>query len=268
MVLDPYITVVLMTGYGTIEHAVAAIKEGAYDFVKKPFEEDALIRILKKGLERNRLVRDNARLCTKIDKIKSFSGIKGNSSPMRKAIKTMDMLGRTHVTVLILGETGTGKDLAAQGIHDAGIRKRKPFITVNCPALPEGLLENELFGHSKGAFTNAEEDKKGAFDQAEGGTIFLDEIGDLPISLQTKLLRTLQNREVKPLGEEMSHKIDVRVIAATNQDLMEKIKTGQFRADLYYRLNVASIHLAPLREIKEDIPVLAEHFLCQSTMET
>lgn len=262
---DPLITVIMMTAYGTVEVAVETLKKGAYDFIRKPFEQEELIRLIRKGLERNRLVRENRRLLNRISEQQSFSNLVGKSRRFRETVSSIRTLARTDVTVLVTGETGSGKDLAVRAIHENGSRCDNSFITVNCPALPEGLLESELFGYRKGAFTDAKENKIGLFLQAQGGTIFLDEIGDLSLSLQTKLLRVLQNREVKPLGEDTPHTIDVRIIAATNQNLEEKIKRNQFRADLYYRLNVASLVMPPLREMREDIPLLADHFLMKSS---
>jgi len=259
--VDPAITVVIMTAYGTIERAVEAIKAGAYDFVEKPFDEDRLINLLNKGLERNRLVRENARLLQKVSEKELFANMVGQSKPMLNLFQSIQMLSRSEITVLILGETGTGKDRAAQAIHQLSKRRTKPMVTVNCPALPESLLESELFGYTRGAFTNAHENKRGLFEQAHGSTILLDEIGDLSVSLQTKLLRVLEDKQIQPLGALTSRKIDVRIIAATNRDLKQKMETGQFREDLFYRLNVGTIHMPNLNEIREDIPLLVKHFL-------
>ncbi len=264
---DAYITVIMMTAFGTIEIAVKALKEGAYDFIQKPFDFEQLIRLLKKGVERNKLLRENNRLQQKVCEKAPLENLIGKSVPMQMVHKQIMTLGKTDVPVLIMGETGTGKDLAAQAIHAVSNRSHKPLITVNCPALPEGLLESEMFGHQKGAFTGADTEKKGLFDQAQSSTIFLDEIGDLPLSLQIKLLRVLQNREVKPVGSNQSHQVDARVIAATNQDLEAKIQNGEFRADLYYRLRVAPLIMPPLEEIKDDIPLLTNHFLNKAACE-
>ena len=261
---DPHITVIMMTAYGTIEVAVEAIKAGAYDFIQKPFQDDALMHMLRKGFELNRLVRENARLMAKVCEKAPFESIVGRSEKIRDVLQAIQALARTDVTVLILGETGTGKDLAARAIHAASSRRNQPLVTVNCPALPETILESELFGYRKGAFTNAAEDRKGLFDQAHGGTIFLDEIGDLPVSVQTKLLRVLQDQMIKPLGETASRHVDARIIAATNQNLKLKMEENTFRPDLYYRLNVASLYMPPLREFKEDIPLLVDHFLSKA----
>ena len=255
------ITVIIMTAYGTIERAVEAIKAGAYDFIQKPLDEERLLHLLRKGFELNRLVRENRRLMEKICEKAPFENIVGHSRPMQEVLSRIQMLARTNVTVLILGETGTGKELAAQAIHGLSPRRDNPMVTVNCPALPESILESELFGYRKGAFTNATENKKGLFDEAHGSTIFLDEIGDLSLPLQTKLLRVLQDKMVQPLGATAAHKVDVRIIAATNQNLPAKIRDHKFREDLYYRLNVAALTMPPLAAMREEIPLLAEHFL-------
>ncbi|MCW7754418.1 sigma-54 dependent transcriptional regulator [Desulfobotulus sp. H1] len=266
---DPHLSVILMTGYGTIETAVTAIREGAYDFISKPFKNDSLIHTLRKGLEHNRLVRENLRLSRIL--CASTPGLVGQSGPMRAIYEKIRMLARTDVTVLICGETGTGKELTARALHESSPRRGGPMITVNCPAIPESMLESELFGYAKGAFTGAVKDRQGYFAAAEGGTIFLDEIGDLPLPLQSKLLRVLQEKEINPLGSDLSRKVDVRILAATHQNLEKKVEDNTFRADLYYRLNVASLTMPPLREIREDIPLLVEHFLdktaCQLRME-
>lgn len=265
--LDPSITVIMMTAYGTIEMAVEAIKAGAYDFIQKPFEEGRLIHLLKKGLELNRLVRENARLMERVCERKPFENMVGRSEPMLKVFRTIQMLAKTDVTVFILGETGTGKDLAARAIHALSKRCHRRMVTVNCPALPENILESELFGYRKGAFTDAVSDKKGLFEEADGSSIFLDEIGDLSLPLQTKLLRVLQEKEIRPLGDTNVHKVDVRIIASTNQDLDKKMEAKLFREDLYYRLNVAKLMMPPLREMKEDVPLLTEHLLKKSACE-
>lgn len=259
--LDPYITVVIMTAYGSIDQAVAAIKGGAYDFIAKPFEEQQIIHVITKGLERNRLIRENQRLQNQMAGKKSFHGMIGVAPAMMKAFNSIQMLGRTDVTVLIRGESGTGKEMAAQAIHALSRRNARQMVTVNCPALPESILESELFGYKKGAFTNATHDKAGLFSDADGSTIFLDEIGDLSASLQTKLLRVLQEKEIKPLGDNHTQKVDVRIMASTNQDLEQKISNGSFREDLYYRLNVARLDMPPLSRRMEDVPLLVDHFL-------
>lgn len=259
--IDPSITVIIMTGYGSIEEAVAAIKIGAYDFIQKPFNEERLLHLLQKGLELNRLVRENVRLMQTAREKQPFADMVGQSRPMQQVFETIEMLAKTDVTVLILGETGTGKELAAKAIHSRSSRGKKPLVTVNCPALPETILESELFGYQKGAFTNAEKDTEGLLLQADGSTIFLDEIGDISLSVQTKLLRFLQDKKIQPLGVGQSREVDARIIAATNQDLNQKMELDQFRKDLFYRLNVVTLLMPPLRDISDDIPMLAAHFL-------
>lgn len=264
---DPNTTMIIMTAYGTIEKAVEAIKFGAYDFIQKPFDEKRLLHLIQNGLERNRLMRENEHLVRKVKSIEPFENMVGRSQPMQEVFRTIEMLARTDVTVLILGETGTGKDLAAQAIHAKSNRSPKPFVTVNCPALPESILESELFGYKKGAFTNAGQDKEGLFVTADGGTVFLDEIGDLSTSVQTKLLRFMQDKTIQPLGGTESIRVDVRIIAATNQNLIQKMRDHTFREDLYYRLNVAALVMPNLAQIREDIPLLMDHFLKKISIE-
>ena len=265
--LDPLITVIVMTAHGTVEKAVAAIKSGAYDFIEKPIDEDRLLHLIRNGMELNRLVRENSRLLQRVCEKAPFENMIGQSPPMLDVFHKLQMLAKSDVTVLIRGETGTGKDLAARALHSLSRRRGMPMVTVNCPALPESILESELFGYRKGAFTNASEDRKGLFDQADGSTIFLDEIGDLTPAVQTKLLRVLQDKSIMPLGSNVSHSVDVRIIAATNRNLEQKIETNEFREDLYYRLNVASLDLPSLSEIHADIPLLVEHFLSKIACE-
>jgi DNA-binding NtrC family response regulator len=255
------LTVVMMTAYGSIDLAVQAIKKGAYDFITKPFEHDKLLHLLEKALERSRLVRENLLLQKKIRERERFHEMVGVSSKMQKVFDTIRTIAKTDVTVLLTGESGTGKDMAARAIHNLSDRSEKPFVAVNCPNLPENILESELFGYKKGAFTHAVRDKRGLFVEAEGGSICLDEIGDISPTLQTKLLQVLQDKEIRPLGETKRLKVDVRIIASTNRDLTQKMRENLFREDLYYRLNVLSIHMPPLRERPEDIPLLADHFL-------
>jgi DNA-binding NtrC family response regulator len=257
----PLVTVIMITAYGCIEVAVRAIKEGAYDFITKPLEQDVFILTLRKAMERAKLLRENLRLRESVKHYEVFQNIVGTSPAIRKVFDTIRMVAATDVTVLIRGESGTGKELVARAIHELSERRSGPFVPVNCPAVPEQILESELFGYKKGAFTHAVHNRKGLFQEAQGGTIFLDEIGDIPMSIQTKLLRVLQEKEIKPLGDNHTVKIDVRVIASTNQDLERKIAEGSFREDLFYRLNVVPIFLPPLRDRREDIPLLAEHFL-------
>jgi DNA-binding NtrC family response regulator len=260
-VRDPAITVIVMTAYGTIEKAVGAIKAGAYDFIQKPLDERRLVHLLQKGSERNRLVREVNRLRETVQRQKSFADLVGQSRIMQQVFAKIRMLAGCDITVLIQGETGTGKDLAARAIHRLSPRTNKSFVTVNCPALPKTILESELFGYRKGAFTGADRNREGLFDKADQGTIFLDEIGDLSPEVQTKLLRVLQDKTVRPLGASSGHQVDVRILAATNQNLEARIHNNQFRQDLYFRLNVATVVMPPLRSICEDIPLLVDHFL-------
>jgi len=253
-------TVVMMTAYGAIETAVEAIRMGAYDFITKPFDDTRLILTLQKGMEHHFLVNENRDLQRLVRTRDIFQHMVGVSGRMKKVFDSIQTVSKTDATVLVTGESGTGKELAARAIHQLSDRSDKSFVVVNCPALPENILETELFGYVKGAFTDAKQDKKGLFQEADGGTIFLDEIGDLPTKLQTKLLRVLQEKEIKPLGHPKSFKVDVRILASTNRNLKELMESGKFREDLYYRLNVVSIRVPPLRERREDIPLLVEHF--------
>lgn len=258
---DPAVTVIIMTAFGTIEKAVEAIKKGAYDLIQKPLDEQRLFHLLRKGLELNRLVRENARLTEEIGRKETLGSIVGRSQPMQAVFAKINMLAQSDVTVLIRGETGTGKELAAKAIHHLSRRGRRSLITVNCPALPESILESELFGYRKGAFTHAIGDHTGMFDQAIGSSIFLDEIGDLSLAVQTKLLRVLQEKEIRPLGANQSHRVDTRILVATNQNLEHKINQNLFREDLFYRLNVATLTMPSLEAMPEDIPLLVDHFL-------
>ena len=257
----PDLTVVMMTAYGHVEMAVRAMKQGAYDFITKPFEHEALIIRLKKALERSQLIRENSRLQKECRGETAFENLVGRSLKMQRVYETIQMVAATDLTVLITGPSGTGKDLTARAVHALSNRRNQPFIAVNCPTIPENILESELFGYKKGAFTDAKHDKTGLFQEAHTGTIFLDEIGDVSPAIQTKLLRVLQEKEVKPLGDAKPVKIDARIIASTNQGLKEKIKKGEFREDFYYRLNVLPIELPALKERAEDIPLIASHLL-------
>jgi DNA-binding NtrC family response regulator len=259
--INPWMTVVIMTAHGVVELAVKSIKKGAYDFITKPFDREELIHLLQKALERSQLLRENLNLQRRIKEKEPFGDLLGSSPAMQRVYQTIQMIAKTDVTVLITGESGTGKDLAARAIHGLSHRSDQPYVTVNCPTLPENILESELFGYKKGAFTDASSDKIGLFEEARGGTIYLDEIGDITPAIQTKLLRVLQEKEIKPLGQTKSIIVDVRVIASTNRDLEEKIRKQDFREDLFYRLNVLTVQMPPLRERKEDIPLLVEHFL-------
>ncbi len=258
--IDPWLTIIMITAYGTIEIAVEAIKRGAYDFVTKPFEKDALLRTLKKGRERNSLIRENMNLRQRVNEKSAFQNFVGQSLQMKKLYESIQTIALTDYTVLIRGESGTGKELAARAIHSLSKRRNRPLVIVNCPAIPEHLLESELFGHKKGAFTGANSDHVGLFEEAHKSTILLDEIGDIPVTVQTKLLRVLQDQEFKPLGARTTIKVDVRIMASTNQNLEQKIRNGSFREDLFYRLNVLTLKTPSLREIREDIPLIVNHF--------
>jgi DNA-binding NtrC family response regulator len=255
------VTVVMMTAYGHIEMAVEAMKRGAYDFITKPFDHDALVMRLEKAFERSRLLKENLRLHHECRSTEMFQELVGKSPNMQRVYETIQMVAKNDLTVLITGESGTGKDLTARAVHALSNRSKRPFIAVNCPTVPEHILESELFGYKKGAFTHATRDKQGLFQEAHRGTIFLDEIGDITPTIQTKLLRVLQEKEIKPLGDARPIQVDVRIIASTNQPLAEKIQSGDFREDFFYRLNVLPIRLPPLRERVEDIPLIANHLL-------
>jgi DNA-binding NtrC family response regulator len=257
----PLQTVVMMTAYGHIDLAVEAMRGGAYDFITKPFELDALMLRLEKALERSRLISENQRLQSQCRDPFTLERLVGKSPAMQRVFETIRMVANTDHTVLITGESGTGKDLTARAIHGLSDRHGGPYVAVNCPTVPENILESELFGYKKGAFTHATQNKRGLFQEADGGTIFLDEIGDISPAIQTKLLRVLQEKEIKPLGDARTLHIDVRIVASTNQDLKAKIRNREFREDVFYRLNVLPIHLPPLRERPEDIPLLADHLL-------
>ncbi|SHO51691.1 sigma-54-dependent transcriptional regulator [Desulfopila aestuarii] len=258
---DPTISTVIMTGYGTIDLAVRALKDGAYDFLQKPFDQDHIVRVVKNCLERTTLLRANEQLQQQIDTLSAPEGFIGQSPALRKVLDLISRVADTDATILIRGESGTGKELAARALHNLSNRKKQRMVTVNCPALPEHILESELFGYTRGAFTGATQEKKGLFLEADGSTIVLDEIADIPVALQTKLLRVLQEKEIQPLGQNRTFKIDARVVASTNQDLEAKIKAGEFREDLFYRLNVVTITMPNLQEMKEDIPLLIHHYL-------
>ncbi len=259
--LNPPSTVIVITGYATIETAVDAMKKGAFDYLQKPFKVDDLRLCIQRALSYNEAISENIYLRKQLKKKYQFNQLIGNSSMMQDVFKMIERVADTDSTILILGESGTGKELVARALHFNSRRQFAPFVPINCSALPENLLESELFGHCKGAFTGAINDKKGLFQEADGGTIFLDEIGSMPPILQSRLLRVLQDREVRRVGENVRINVNVRVLAATNEPLEEKLKDGTFREDLYYRLNVIPITLPSLRERREDVPVLAMHFL-------
>jgi DNA-binding NtrC family response regulator len=257
----PDITVVMMTAYGSIDTAVVAMKKGAYDFITKPFDRDEILLKLEKALERSTLLKANIRLQKECGNFNVFQDLVGKNTRMKQVYETIQTVAKTDLTVLITGETGTGKDLASRAVHALSPRSQGPFIAVNCPTVPEQILESELFGYKKGAFTHATQNRRGLFEEAHKGSIFLDEIGDISPTIQTKLLRVLQEKEIKPLGDTRSIQVDVRIIASSNQNLSEKISTNEFREDFFYRLNVLSIEMPPLREHAEDIPLIANHLL-------
>ncbi len=259
--MDQDIPVILMTAYGTIETAVKAMKQGAYDYILKPFELEEMNVLVEKALKHTRIVRENRSLKEEIKGRYEFQNIVGRSRSMQDVFSLISQVASTASTVLIYGETGTGKELVARAIHYQSPRREEAFVAVNCAAIPETLLESELFGYLKGAFTGAYANKIGRFELAHRGTIFLDEVGDMPMSLQAKILRVLQEKSFEKVGGVEAVKVDVRVIAATNTDLKAGLEKGSFREDLYYRLNVFPISLPPLRERKEDIPLLARYFL-------
>ena len=257
----PDLPVVMMTAYGTVETAVASMKEGALDYLTKPIDLEELLLIIQKVLERSTLIRENKDLKTRLQERYTFQNIIYGGPKMEEVMGLIARVAPSQTTVLIRGESGAGKELIANAIHYASTRSEKPFVKMSCSAIPETLLESELFGHEKGAFTGAIQKRIGRFEEADSGTLFLDEIGELSPSTQVKLLRILQEKEFQRLGSNLNLKTDVRIITATHRNLEEAMRKGLFREDLYYRLNVISIHLPPLRERKEDIPLLIDHFL-------
>ena len=257
----PDVRVILMTAFGTVEAALAAIKAGAYDYVSKPLHLDELLLTVRRAMEQRHLVRENQRFRDALQERYRLGNIVGVSRPMLEVFKLVARVAPTRSTVLLTGESGTGKEVVARALHYNGPRASGPFVTIDCAGLAESLLESELFGHVRGAFTGAIAARRGLFEIGDGGTVFLDEVGDIGPNTQAKLLRVLELQEVKPVGGNESVRIDVRLIAATNKDLRAAVQEGRFREDLFYRLNVVSIHLPPLRERPEDIPALARHFL-------
>jgi len=258
--LSPETPVLMITAFATAEQAVDAIKLGAFHYFTKPFNNDEIRSLVRKALERKELKEENLLLKHDAEARDGFSGIIGKSPRMRELFAMIQKVAGSVSSVLILGESGTGKELAARAIHSNSQRSSKPFVAVNCGAIPETLIESELFGHKKGSFTGAVADRPGLFEQADGGTLFLDEIGELPLLMQTKLLRVLQEREFRRVGDAVVRRTDVRVLTASNRDLQEQVATGAFREDLYYRINVVQITMPPLRERIEDIPLLTEYF--------
>ena len=253
--------VVMMSAYGTLDTAIEAMRKGAYDYISKPFNAEEVILVIRKAEERESLRREVKRLRAKVGEIQGFEDVIGHSTALRSVLDVAARVAAYPTTVLITGESGTGKEAVAVAIHRSSPRRDAAFVAVNCGAIPDNLLESELFGHEKGAFTGAERAREGLIAEANGGTLFLDEIGELPSSLQVKILRALQERTVRPVGSSQERPVDVRFIAATSRDLVSDVEEGRFREDLYYRVNVIHLHLPPLRTRPEDVPVLAEHFL-------
>jgi DNA-binding NtrC family response regulator len=262
--INPVTPVVVITAFGDVETAVEALRGGAFDFITKPFDRRSILLTLEKALKYAAALAENRRLRRLVHEEFRLENIVGTSAKMRQIFALVERVAKTDVTVLIEGESGTGKEMVARGIHFAGARRERPFIAINCAAIPETLIEAELFGYRKGAFTGAASDAKGKFEEASGGTLFLDEISSMPVALQTRLLRVLQEQEIVRLGESQPRRIDARIIAATNENLEELIKNNEFREDLYYRLAVVPIKLPALRDRREDIPLLVEHFLKKS----
>ncbi len=261
--INPDMRVIILTGYGSVESAVEAMQEGAYSYLTKPFNTQELLLQISRALENRRLNTEIQRLRGLLEQAYDFPNVIAKSAKMRTVLDTVSRIADTESTIYLQGESGTGKEVIAKAIHLASSRRDKPFVAVNCAALPEPLLESELFGHEKGAFTGADKSTRGLLSQANNGTFFLDEVGDMPLSIQAKLLRMLQDRQFYPVGSEKPVLVNVRIIVATNKDLEQEVAKGNFRLDLFYRLHVIPIHLPPLRERKEDIPLLADRFLKQ-----
>ncbi|NOZ61039.1 MAG: sigma-54-dependent Fis family transcriptional regulator [Calditrichaeota bacterium] len=259
--LDKNVIIVIITAFGTVDNAIEAVKKGADDYLTKPFGKETLRFVIEKALRLRELQQENVQLKSELYQKYDFSNIIGKSGAMQDVLKLVGQVAESDATVLIRGESGTGKELIARALHYNSLRKGKPMITVNCPSIPENLIESELFGHVKGAFTGALRDRKGKFELAEGSTIFLDEIGDLKLDLQARLLRVLQEKEIERVGDSNPIRVDARVVAATNKNLEAMVEAGEFREDLYYRLNVVSVVVPPLRERKEDIPFFVDFFI-------
>ncbi len=262
--IDEEAMVIVMTAYSSVDSAIAALRRGVYDYITKPFVNEDLLKTVRNAIRTKELARENRALRHELDKKYSFSEIIGTSEALQRIFKLVEKVANTTAGILIQGESGTGKELIAKAIHFNSQRANKPFLAVNCGALPESLLESELFGHMKGSFTGATGDKKGLFRSADGGTLFLDEIGEMPLALQVKLLRALQEQEVLPVGAGAAVKFDTRIIAATNKNLETEVSENRFREDLFYRLNIIEISLPPLRARREDIPLLVKHFVSKS----
>ena len=258
---SPDTVVVVITAFASTDSAIAAMKEGAYDYITKPFKVDEIRLVVEKALEKKLLAKENERLRTELRSQARYRNIIGSSAPMQRVFELVGQVARTKTNVLIAGESGTGKELVARAIHDQSERAEQPFVAINCGAIPENLLESELFGHVKGAFTGAIQNKEGLFETADGGTLFLDEVGELPVALQVKLLRVIQEKSIRRVGGTGDETIDVRLVSATNRRLEDEVAAGRFREDLYYRLNVIQIALPPLRDRVDDIPLLVNHFI-------
>lgn len=259
--IAPEAEVIMLTAYGTVESAVEAMKEGAYDFITKPFKRVTVVKAIEKALEKQALSRENLYLRQQLESVRPKEQIIGKSPAIMRVLDLVRRVAPTNTTVLITGESGTGKELVARMIHQYSPRKNAPFVAINCGAIPENLIESELFGHVKGAFTGATRDKDGLFKVANGGTLFLDEVCTIPLNLQVRLLRAIEEKEFLPVGGTRPVRVDVRILAASNRDLEKEVEEGRFREDLFYRLNVVNIEIPPLRERKEDIPLLVEHFV-------
>jgi DNA-binding NtrC family response regulator len=265
--MDAEALVIVITAYSSVDSAVAALRKGAYDYITKPFVNEDLLQTVKNGLRQRELFRENRQLRRELDRHYSFSEIIGTSEALQSVFRLVEKVASTNTNILIQGESGTGKELIARAIHHNSPRADRPFVAVNCGALPETLLESELFGHTKGAFTGAVSSKPGLFRSAEGGTVLLDEVGEISPAMQVRLLRALQEHEVTPLGSSSAIPFDARIICATNRDLEREVSEGRFREDLFYRLNVIEIHLPPLRERREDIPLLVRSFIMRTARE-
>jgi DNA-binding NtrC family response regulator len=265
---DPALPIIVMTAYGTVESAIQALRSGAYDYITKPFEMDEIRLVVAKVFERERLLAENRYLHEQLEGRYSFTGVSGNSPAMQQVFDMASSVAASNANVLITGESGTGKELVARSIHSNSARHEKPFIVLNCAALPENLLESELFGHEKGSFTGAIASKKGRFELADTGTLFIDEVGEMSPAAQLKLLRVLQEQEFERVGGSRTIRCDVRLVAATNRNLEDAVRDGIFREDLYYRLNVVNIHMPRLRERREDIETLARHFMAKYAADT
>ncbi|HEX8652115.1 MAG TPA: sigma-54 dependent transcriptional regulator [Pyrinomonadaceae bacterium] len=265
--IDAEALVIVMTAYSSVDSAVAALRKGAYDYITKPFVNEDLLQSVKNALRQRELFRENRQLRRELDRRYSFSEIIGTSEALQAVFRLVEKVASTNTNILIQGESGTGKELIARAIHHNSPRADRPFVAVNCGALPETLLESELFGHTKGAFTGAVAAKPGLFRSAEGGTVLLDEVGEISPAMQVRLLRALQEHEVTPLGSSVAVPFDARILCATNRDLEKEVSEGRFREDLFYRLNVIEIHLPPLRERREDIPLLVRHFIMRTARE-